>query len=162
MFLKALSGGAVLACGVLAVAGLHQPPNGCPAARLLGLACASAPAEEPKEDRSALSGTWGKKDGELKIEFVDKNVLKIVPHGDSTVIAIVCDYTVEKGGLVKVKVTGLEGKEEVKQKVRQHVPVGFRFSFKWTMKGDAAKLEELMGDDVEPLKSRLEGDFEKK
>ena len=87
--------GVALACGVLAVASLT--------------------AAADQGDKAGLSGTWGKKDGELKIEFIDKQVLKIVPHGDSALIAIVCDYTVEKGGLVKAKVTGLEGKEEVKE-----------------------------------------------
>jgi hypothetical protein len=135
--------GVVLACGVLALAGL-------------------AAADDKKGDRPALSGTWGKKEGELKIEFTDKGVLTIVPHGDRAVIAIVCDYTVEKEGLVRAKVTGFEGKEEVKQKVQQHVPVGLKFTFKWKASGDAARLDDLRGDDVETLKSRMEGDFEQK
>src|SRR5262249_9603528 len=63
----------------------------------LALACASATADDKKAE-PALSGTWGKKDGELKIEFADKNVLKIVPHGDPAVIAIVCDCTVAPEG----------------------------------------------------------------
>jgi hypothetical protein len=143
---QTLKYGVVLACGVLALASL------------------AATANAKKGDKPALSGTWGKKDGELKIEFADKAVLKIAPHGDSAVIAIVCDYTVEKGGLVKAKVTGFEGKEEVKQKVEKHLPVGLKFSFKWTVKGDAARLDELTGkgDNIETLKSRLEGDFEQK
>jgi len=161
MVLKTLS---CLACGVLAVAGLHvAPSNGCPGTSLLPLACASASADDKKDDKPALSGTWAKKDAQLKIEFAGKDVLKILPHGDDPVIVIVCDYTVEKEGLVKAKVTGLEAKEEIKQKVQEHVPVGLTFSFKWKMNGDAAKLDELKGDkNVDTLKSHLEGDFEKK
>src|SRR5262245_43240701 len=71
MSLKAVSCGAAVACAVLAVAGLHVPPhNGCPGARLLSLASASA--GEKKDDKPALSGTWAKKDGEVKLEFADK------------------------------------------------------------------------------------------
>src|SRR5262245_5302851 len=136
--------GVVLACGVLALAGL------------------AATAHDKKGDRPALSGTWGMKGGELKIEFTNKGVLTIAPHGDRAVIAIVCDYTVEKDGLVKAKVTGFEGKEEAKQKVQEHLPVGFKFTFKWKASGDTARLDDLRGDGVEMLKSHLEGDFEKK
>jgi hypothetical protein len=141
---KALKYGVMLACGVLALASL------------------AATADDNKGDKPALSGTWGKKDGELKIEFVDKDVLKIVPHGDPAVIAIVCDYTVEKQGLVKAKVTGFEGKEEAKKKVQEHLPVGFKFTFKWKVNGDAARLADVKGDGVETFKSHLEGDFEQK
>src|SRR5262245_39822860 len=95
----------VLACGLLALAG------------------PTATAGDKKGDKPALSGTWGKKDGEPKIEFADKGVVKIAPHGDGAVIAIVCDYTVEKEGLVKAKVTGFEGKEEVTKRVAEKVPV---------------------------------------
>jgi hypothetical protein len=160
MFLKSLSGGAALACAVLAVAGLHPPPHeGCPGARLFSVASAGG----PKDDKPRLSGAWTKKDAELKLEFTDKGVLKIVPHGDSAVIAIVCDYSAEKAGLVKAKVTGFEGKAEAKEKIQEHLPVGFRFSFQWTVKGDAAKLGNLTGDNVpEMMKAHLEGDFERK
>ena len=135
---------AMLACGVLALASL------------------TASADDKKSDKPALSGTWGKKDGELKIEFPDKGVVKFVPHGDSTMLAIVCDYTVDKEGLVKVKVTAVEGKEEVTKKVQEHLPVGYQFSFKWKVTGETARLENVMGEDVAMLKSHLEGDFEQK
>jgi hypothetical protein len=144
MLPKTLKYGVVLACGVLVLASL------------------SASGDDKKGDKPALSGTWGKKDAELKIEFAGKDVMKIVPHGDSDVLAIVCDYTVEKEGRVKVKVTGFEGKEEAKKKVQEHLPVGFKFTFKWTVNGDAARLDDLTGDDVELLKSHLEGGFEQK
>ncbi len=112
-----------------------------------------------KREKAKLSGTWTQKDGELKIEFADKEMIRIAPHGDSAV-AIVCSYTIEKEGLVKAKVAGFEGKEEAKQQVQEAVPLGLTFTFKWTVKGDAARLEVLMGDGLEALKSHLEGDFE--
>jgi hypothetical protein len=144
MLPKTLKYSLVLACGVLA------------------LTSGPASAEDKKVDKPALSGTWGKKDGGLQIEFADKGGMKIVPHGDSSVLAIVCSYTVEKESRVKVEVTGFEGKEEAKKKVQEHLPVGFKFSFKWKVNGDAARLDDLKGDDIEMLKSHLEGDFEQK
>ena len=144
MLPKCLKYGVVLACGVLLLAGLP------------------ASADDKKGDKLAPAGAWGKKDGELTLAFADKGVLKIAPHGDRAGVAIVCTYTVAKGGLVKAKVTRLEAKEEVKKKLKEHVPVGFKFSFKWSVQGDAAKLEGVTGDNVETLKSHLEGDFEKK
>jgi len=144
MLPKTLKYGLVLVSGVLALASL------------------SAAADDKKEEKSGLSGTWAKKDDELKLEFADKDVLKIVPHGDSAVIVIVCDYRVEKEGLVKAKITGFEGKEEVKKQIGEKLPVGFKFRFKWTVKGDAATLNELTGENVEMLKSHLEGDFKQK
>src|SRR5262249_32710280 len=107
-----------------------------------------ATADGKKGDRPALSGIWGKKDGALEIEFADKNVMKIAPHGDSAVLAIVCDYTVEKEGLVKAKVTGADGKGEAKKHVEERLPAGTKFTFKWTVKADTAKLDGLTGDKV--------------
>ncbi len=141
----------VLACGIVALAGLFD-----------GL---SASADDKKDDKAAPSGTWVRKEGELKLEFDGKGELKIAPHGDSKKIAIVCDSTVEKAGRIKVKVTRAEGSsEEAVNKVKEHVKSGLEFSFKWTVKGDTAKLDDLKGegDVIEHLKSHLEGDYEKK
>src|SRR5262245_52470460 len=74
-----------------------------------------ATAEDKKEDRPAPSGTWTMKGGEAKIEFLDKKGLKIAPHGDKVEIVIACDYTVDKDGVIKAKITGFEGKDEVKK-----------------------------------------------
>ncbi|HKB35400.1 MAG TPA: hypothetical protein VKD72_03035 [Gemmataceae bacterium] len=141
---KTLKYSAVMTCGVLVLISLFVL------------------ADDTKGDEPAPSGTWSKKDGELKIEFADKGVMKIAPHGDSTMIGIVCDYTVDKAGLVKAKVTGFEGKEEAQKHVAEKLPVGFKFSFKWTVKGNAAKLDDVSGDNVDLLKSHMEGEFEKK
>jgi len=137
----------LLACGVLALASL------------------AATADDKKGDKPAVSGTWVKKDAEPKVEFVDKNVLKIFLHGDNAdkLIVVVCEYSTEKDGLVKAKVTGHDGKEEIKKAVEEKLPVGVQFSFTWTAKGDGAKLEDLKGDKIpEIFKTHLEGDFEKK
>jgi hypothetical protein len=137
---KLLGHRVAVACGVLILAGV-----------------AAAADEKP-----ALSGTWGKKEGELKMEFADKEVLKIAPHGDSAMVGIVCQYKVGTDGLVDVKVTGLEGQEEFKNRLKEHVPVGTKFSFRWTVEGATAKLDTLKGESVEAFKSHLEGEYEKK
>src|SRR5262245_29537834 len=164
MLLKSLSCCVLLADGVLAVTGLHlSPSSGCPGVRLLAAACGSLPADDPKDDKRVVSGTWRKKHGELTIEFADNDVIKIAPHGDNIAITIVCDYLVEKEGPVKATVARIEADdEEIKKKIEGHVPVGLTFVFRWNSKDDAAKLDELKGDNVDALKSHLEGDFEKK
>jgi hypothetical protein len=112
--------------------------------------------------KAGLTGTWTKKAGELKIEFVDKEVMKLHPHGDNPVIVIVCGYQVEKDGIVKASITEIQGKEEVREKAKSIVPVGLKFSFTWKVSGDAATLEDTKGDKTDTLKSHLEGEFELK
>jgi hypothetical protein len=141
---KPLTHGMLLVCGVLALASL------------------AATADEKKDDKPALTGTWGKKDGETKLEFADKHVLKIAPHGDPAVIAVVCEYTLAKDGLVKSKVTGFEGTEKAKKHVGDLVPVGTEFSFTWQVKGDTAKLDDLKGEKLDPFKFHLEGEYASK
>ena len=126
----------------------------------LALAARSAPAEDKKDAKSIPAGVWAKKDAELKIEFADKGVLKISPHGKDEFILILCKYTIEKDGLIKVKITDLEG--EAKEKVKEKLPVGLTFSFKWKAKKDAATLEDVTGENTEVFKSHMEGEFEKK
>jgi hypothetical protein len=141
---KTLVCGAVLACAVVTLAGLS----------------ASADDKKGDKDKSAPAGVWQLKDGEQRIEFADKGVLKISPHGKDNVILIQCKYTVEKDGSVKAKVTELSG--EAKDKVKDVVPVGYEFTFKWNAKDDAATLDEVKGENVEHLKSHLEGKYGKK
>jgi hypothetical protein len=129
---------------------------------VLVLAGLSAVADDKKDDKDkpSLSGVWTRKEHQLKIEFSDKEVMKISPHGKDEVILVVCKYTVDKNGMVKAKVTELEGKE--KDKAKDHVPVDLEFSFKWQVKNDTATLGDVSGDNVEALKQHLEGDYEQK
>jgi hypothetical protein len=137
-----LNRAALLACGALALAAL------------------SAPAGDKKDDKSAPAGAWARAEGELRIEFADKGVLKISPHNKDELILVVCEYTAGKDGLVKAKVTELSGK--AKDQVKEHVPVGLEFSFRWNAKGDSATLDEVKGDNIDMLKSHLEGKYQKK
>src|SRR5262245_41812203 len=82
MFLKILFSGALGAFGLVALVGLHLTPQDCPLARLLSTTCVSAvAAADVPGEKPALSGKWGKKMGELTIEFAEGDVLKIAPHG---------------------------------------------------------------------------------
>jgi hypothetical protein len=127
------------------------------------LASLPASADDKKDkDKPALSGVWTLKEGETKIEFSDKNVMTISPHGDSKVIAVICEYTLDKEGLVKAKITELGGKDEAKKKVNEMLPVGTEFSFKWKVTDNTAKLDDLKGEKIEPLKSHLEGEYNQK
>jgi hypothetical protein len=126
------------------------------------LALAALPAwADDKKEAKAPTGTWAKKDGELRLEFADKEALRIRPHGAKVEFAIVCSYTF-KDGVAKAKITDLEGKAEILENARGHLPKGREFSFKWTAKDDAATLANLKGEDTDTLKSHLEGEYAKK
>jgi hypothetical protein len=142
MLRKSLACVGVLACAVLILAGL------------------SVSADD--KAKTGPSGVWAKKGGEMKIEFGDKGVLKLLPHGDKAGIAIVCKYSVEKDGAIKAKITELDAKEDVKEKLSQLVPVGLEFSFKCKVKDATATLDDVTGEKTDALKSHLEGEYEKK
>lgn len=73
-----------------------------------------------------------------------------------------CSYTAGKDGVLKVKLTGHEGKHEIKKKLKEVLPVNTEFTFKWTVDGDTPTADNLEGKDVEGLKSHVEGKYEKK
>lgn len=137
--------------------------------RRLFLACGAAAllaplalAEDKKDDKKAPAGTWKMKDGQTVIEFADKDTLKIHPQGDKENIAVECSYTASKDGVLKVTVTGHEGKDEIKKKLKEVLPVNTEFTFKWAVDGDTATIDSVEGKDVDGLKTHLEGKFEKK
>jgi hypothetical protein len=144
MLLKPCKCRIVLACCVLSLAGL-----------------ATSADDKKEQDKPTLSGAWVKKGAELKIEF-SKDAVKIYPHGENAPIVFLCNYTVEKDGLVRATIAGFEGKEEITQKVRQKLPVGLEFTFKWAVKDDNATLDDLKGEKIEAFKSHLEGEYEEK
>src|SRR5262245_16559423 len=114
------------------------------------------------KDKPAASGTWLKKDGELRLEFADKDVLKIAPHGDKAPLVIVCSYTIAKDGTVKAKVTDIEASDEIKEKVKGKISVGLEMTFAWKVKDDLATIDDLKGENTEIFKSHMEGEFARK
>lgn len=126
------------------------------------LALAGLPAwADEKKDAKGPAGTWAKKDGELRLEFADKETLRVKPHGDSIEFTLVCSYTA-KDGVVKAKITDLEGKAEILEKAKKVLPVGTEFGFTWTAKDDTAALSDVTGKEADALKTHLEGEFVKK
>lgn len=119
-------------------------------------------ADDKKEDKPALSGVWVRKEGEMKFEFADKNVLKVSPHGMDDVILILCEYTAEKDGLVKAKITGYEGKPDAREKAKERLPIDSEFSFTWKADGEKATLEGYKSEKLEVFKSLMEGEYGKK
>jgi hypothetical protein len=136
----------LLVCGVLALAG------------------SPALADDGKGDKNKPipAGTWEKSDADPKLEFSGDDKLTIFPHGGDADFQIDCSYTVSKDGLVKAKITGLGGKEDIVEKAKASLPVGMEFQFKWTVDKDKATLEDLDGKDVEHVKERLQGEYTKK
>jgi hypothetical protein len=127
----------------------------------LVLAAIPAPAQGQKDKgKPALEGLWAQQGGNLKIEFCDKEVLKISPHGDDQMILIVCSYTVAKDKRIQAKITELEGNKAAKAK--EILPVGLEFNFTWQVKDGVATLGDVQGKNADMLKSHLEGKFDKK
>jgi len=126
----------------------------------VALVVSISPAVSEDKEKPALSGSWAQKDGELRMEFAEKDVLKISPHGKDELVLIICKYTRGKDGRVKVKVTELAG--SAREQVQNTVPIGLEFSFVWKVHDDRATLEGVEGEKAEVFKSRLQGDFEKK
>jgi hypothetical protein len=131
---------------------------------LLAFATSSALADDKKDEKdgSALSGAWARKEGDLKLQFGDKKSLTIYPHGDKAMFGVVCEYTVDKEGAVTAKLTELQGSDDIKEKAKGALPIGLKFTFKWKAKDNSASLSDLQGENMELLRSHLEGDYEKK
>jgi hypothetical protein len=127
----------------------------------LVLAALSASAQDQKDKaKPALSGQWVQQGGELKIEFCDKEVLKISPHGDDAAFLLICSYTLAKDKRIQAKITELTGTKS--EKAKEIVPVGLEFNFKWEVKDGVATLDDVQGKNVDLIKTHLEGKFDKK
>jgi hypothetical protein len=124
---------------------------------VIGLGGSPLAAADKKDAKPTLSGVWAQKGG-MRITF-DKDVMKVSPHGDNEVVVLVCKYTVEKGGVVKAKVTDVEAADDIKAKVRETVPDGLEFTFKWEAKDGKATLDDVTGEKSDGIKARLEGEY---
>jgi len=132
------------------------------AAALSVLVPGPLPAADDAKGKSGASGTWLKKEGELRLEFADKDVLKIAPHGDKAALVIVCGYTIDKDGVVTAKVTDIEASDEIKEKVKGKIAVGLEMTFRWKVKDESATIEDLKGENADIFKSHMEGEFARK
>lgn len=117
----------------------------------------TAVAAGAQDKKDALAGTWAREAGgfDLKVEFREKDTVKITAVSGENGAAVTAKYTVGKDGRVKAKIT------EVKEigKFAGAPPVGLEFSFTWKVKGDTATLDDVVGKDLEHAKPILEGDY---
>jgi hypothetical protein len=139
------------------------------AAVLVLVVLSGASADDKKaddKDKPALSGTWTRESGglDMKYEFVSKDMLKISVFGGENGAIVTAKYTVDKDGVVKIKVTEVEEKGNFPGKP----PKGVEFSFKWKVKGDTATLDDFMGigDDAKKIAEAaaplIEGEYVRK
>ena len=119
-----------------------------------------AAADQKTDAKPTLSGVWAQKGGR-RITFV-KDVMKVSPHGDNEVVILVLKYSLEKDGLVKAKLTDVEATDEIKAKVKETIPEGLEFTFKWQAKGGTATLDDVNGEKADAVKARMEGEYTKK
>jgi hypothetical protein len=130
----------------------------------LALAARPAPAADAKDEQAkpTLSGSWERTDAgsSLALKFRE-DALSIFPHGGDE-FQIDCSYTVTKKGVVKVKITGLDGPPKTVEKAKDHIPVGKEFTFTWKVDGEKARLDAVEGEDVDAFKTHLEGEYAKK
>jgi hypothetical protein len=127
------------------------------------LVCGSAAAGDKKADKKtpALSGVWVQKQGDLtlKIDFSDKEAVKVSLSKGEKAVTLTCKYSRDRKGVVKAEVTEVE---EQGVNVKEKLPVGLKFSFKWQVKKDTAALDDVEGDKAPPLlKSHLPGKYKK-
>jgi len=121
-----------------------------------------ADMDQKEDDKPALAGVWVKKEGELKLDFSEKDILLISPHGENKVVVIRCETKGDKDGVVRAKIADIEGKDEAVRMIKEKLPIGTEFSFKWTVTKESATLEDLKGEKIEIFKMHLEGEFGKK
>ncbi|HUR55159.1 MAG TPA: hypothetical protein VMZ71_13580 [Gemmataceae bacterium] len=125
----------------------------------LGLVGVAA-AQDKKDDKKTISGTWTREASGLDITFAfEKETLKITATQGENGVVVTNTFKVEKDNVVKVKVTNVEEKGTFPAKPAKDL----EFSFKWTIKKDGgATLDELKGEGLDEAKGALEGDFKAK
>ncbi len=125
------------------------------------LAVSVAAAEDKKADRTAtpkLAGTWAKSvEGmEIKFKFEEKTLAVSVSSGDNGMTAT-ADYTVDKNGVVKAKITKVEEKGDFAAKPAK----GFEFSMKVALKDKKATISDFTSEHPE-AKDIMEGEYVRK
>jgi len=120
---------------------------------------ASTDDKKDDKEKQILSGVWERKDGdiEFKLDFSTKEVLKISLHHGDKEGTVTCECTADKDGNVKGKITQVEGVDHLKEKL----PVGAEFKFKWKVKDNTAMLDDVESEKA-PLMKHLEGKFDPK
>ncbi len=135
-------------------------------AGVLAVAALFGAAAADDKDTPALTGTWTRESNglDIKIEFVNKDTLKVSAFGGENGAVVTCKYTAGKDGRVTIKITDVEEKGSFPSKP----PKGVELSFTWKVKGDTATLDdfkgvgkegELLADAAKPV---MEGEYARK
>ena len=124
---------------------------------LLLLATGFAFAED-KKDAPKLTGSWVREaEGlEIKFKFAEKTLDISVMSGGNGMTAT-ADYTVDKDGVVKAKITKVEEKGEFPGKPAKNL----EFTLKIVVKDKKATVSEFKSEH-EGAKAVVEGEYEKK
>lgn len=124
---------------------------------LLALVAGVAVAEE-KKDAPKLSGSWVREaEGlEIKFTFEAKTVAISVMSGGNGMTAT-ADYTIDKDGVVKAKITKVEEKGEFPAKPEK----GLEMTMKVVVKDKKATISDFKSPH-EGAKAVIEGEYEKK
>lgn len=120
-------------------------------------------ASADDKDKTKLSGTWVREaEGvEIKITFPKggkADEMKISVMNGANGVVVKAKYTVDKDGLVKGTLTDVEEKGDFPGKP----PKGLEFSFKVTVDGKKAKVEDFKAENVEGAKAIMEGEYDQK
>lgn len=119
-----------------------------------------ATADDKKDDKPALAGTWVREASGLDLTVVfkgkDEFTLTAAPD-ENNAVTVTCKYTL-KDNVVKAKITKVAVKGEFKNAPKD----GLELSFKWKVKGDTASLDDFEMDGYEMAKPVLEGEYAKK
>jgi hypothetical protein len=124
------------------------------------IGAALADDKKPQEkEKPGLTGTWARESNglDLKIDFVNKDTVKMSAFAEDNGVIVTCKYSVTDG-VVKAKVTDVEVKGDFKNKP----PKGLELKFKWKVKGDTATLDDFEAEGLEEAKQVLEGEYTKK
>ncbi len=122
-----------------------------------GLAVA---ADEKKDDKAVLKGTWTKEVNGVTIElkFPKDGELVVAAAAGDNGVTVDCKYTVEKDGTIKATVKGTKETGSFPQKPKD----GAEFSFKIKIDGKTAKLSNFESKDLEGANEVMEGEYSSK
>jgi hypothetical protein len=119
-----------------------------------------AVADDKKEDKKdqPIQGTWVREadGGSITINYKTKSEMVVTVEAGGNKIVVTCEYSADKDGAVKGKITKVEGDGEGKP------PEGYEFKFKFKTGKETAKLTDFEGENAENAKAVLEGEYKKK
>jgi len=117
-------------------------------------------ADEKKEDKAVLKGTWTKETNDLTVDvkFGKEGELAFVATAGDNGVTVNCKYTVEKDGTIKAKVKSTEEKGSFPAKPKDDS----EFTFKFKIDGKSAKLSDFEAKDLDGGKEAVEGEYSSK